>query len=131
MYVGPILVFLFFNLFHDDIYSFTLNDRTYLSTYSWLLKCKSSGRFYGYYMAIAHFTKRTLECIFLHNFSKQTKSLSSLIWELAYYWIFFGIGIAYYLLHPNYQAPFWETERTKFLVYGFLVGFVFCEFMNL
>jgi hypothetical protein len=58
-------------------------------------------------MALIHFTKRVLECIFVHIFSKQSKSLNKLVWEIGYNWLFFGIGTPYYLFHPEYSSPLW------------------------
>lgn len=123
-------MFWLIKLFHDDIYSFTMNDKSLFTGRSWLDKCQSRGRWLGYYMAIIHFSKRTLECIFLHNFSKSTKSLNRVIWELAYYWLFFGIGVSYYLLHPNYKKPFWERDSFVYFGYVLLIGFLFCQLMN-
>ena len=60
-------------------------------------------------MALVHFGKRTIECLCVHIFSKSTKSLGKLIWEMAYTWLFFGAGIGYYLFHPDYKAPIWMT----------------------
>lgn len=82
-------------------------------------------------MIIVHFIKRLLECIIIHNFSRNTKTFSRLIWELAYYWLFCGVGITYYLLHPNYQKPLWEVESLYFVKYILIASFIFCELMNL
>ncbi len=61
----------------------------------------------GFLMAILHFTKRVIECTGVHIYSKPTKSLNRLIWEMAYTWLFFGIGVSYYLFHPKYTDPLW------------------------
>lgn len=130
-YLGPLIIFFIFYLLHDDIYSFTLNEPHYFESYSWLHKCESAGRWYGFYMIIVHFIKRLLECIIIHNFSRNTKTFSRLIWEMAYYWLFCGVGITYYLLHPNYQKPLWEVESLYFVKYILIASFIFCELMNL
>lgn len=88
-------------------------------------------------MALIHFIKRTYECIGVHIFSKPTKSLNKLYWDLGYTWLFFGIGVAYYLFHPLYQASFWggddnhSSATTTIVNYTLLAVFVFCELMNL
>ena len=51
-------------------------------------------------MAIIHFFKRVCECIFVHFYSKPSKSLGVIVKEVGYYWLFFGILVPFYLLHP-------------------------------
>ena len=84
-------------------------------------------------MALIHFTKRTIECTGLHFYSKSTKSLNKLIWEMVYTWLFFGAGIGYYLFHPNYKDPFWMRipGNSIMLFWVLLVAFIFFEGMNL
>jgi hypothetical protein len=60
-------------------------------------------------MAMVHFAKRLYECIFVHYFSKPSKSLNKLIWEMAYYWLFFGLVVPFYLFHPKYQEGLWKS----------------------
>jgi len=83
-------------------------------------------------MVLIHFSKRTLECIFVHIFSKTTKSLNKVSWDLAYTWLFFGVGVAYYLMNPyGYHEPFWTLKSIEEYFYWFLlVSFTFCEIMN-
>ena len=84
-------------------------------------------------MTLIHFTKRILECMFVHKFSKSTKSLNKLIWEMGYYWLIFGAGIGYYLFHPLYMKPFWEYySHDSVVIYYFLLAtFIICEVINL
>ena len=53
-------------------------------------------------MGIAHFVKRVFECFFVHFYSKPTKSLNKIIKEIGYYWLFFGLIVPFYILHPKY-----------------------------
>ena len=83
-------------------------------------------------MAIIHYTKRVYECIGVHIYSKATKSLNKLCWEMAYTWLFFGIGVPYYLFHPHFYPPLWMGifHNTYIMYYLLLIAFCFCEFMN-
>lgn len=85
-------------------------------------------------MALVHFCKRLYECIFVHYFSKASKSLNLLIWEMAYYWLFFGLVVPFYLFHPYYQEKFWSLliheEWHNSLYTIFFCGFIFSEIMN-
>ena len=55
-------------------------------------------------MALIHFTKRVIECIFVHFYSKPSKSLNVIMKEVGYYWFFFGLVVPFYLFHPQYKA---------------------------
>ena len=50
---------------------------------------------------------------------------------MAYFWLFFGAGVGYYLFHPEYTPSIWEGENTivpiSYILYG---TFLFCEIMN-
>ena len=84
-------------------------------------------------MAIVHYTKRVIECIFIHIYSKQSKSLNKLIWSMAYTWLLFGIGVSYYLFHPNFYEPYWvnfEPSEKRVFFNIFFGIFLFCELMN-
>lgn len=101
MNLSPIFVLLFFFYNRDDIYSFTLNE--VVKTNEKLNLAQSL----GLTMGLIHFIKRTVECTIIHIYSKPTKSLSKLILEMAYFMLFFGVGVSYYLFHPRYQNPIW------------------------
>lgn len=125
------MVFLSFFLFNKQIYAFTLNDDKYLKEEAWPSNDKLYSRMLGYYMIFIHFIKRVFECMFIHIFSKSTKSLNKLIWEMAYNWLFFGVGVGYYLFHPHYKESIWENEVTIVPISYCLMGaFIFCEIMN-
>ena len=83
---------------------------------------------------MVHFSKRLYECVFVHYFSKPSKSLNKLIWEMAYYWLFFGLVVPFYLFHPQFQEGLWRSLLSDqyiasiyFILFGF---FVFCQTMN-
>lgn len=87
-------------------------------------------------MVFIHFGKRIYECIFVHFFSKPSKSLNKLVWDIGYYWLFFGLIIPFYLFHPQYHENFWNfipfiTHELHPTIYGVIfVAFIFCEIMN-
>ena len=92
---------MYFYFCASDIYSFTMNKEIKVDYPRYGFN--KTGQSLGFIMTLIHFSKRTLECIFVHMFSKSAKSFNKLCWDLAYTWLFFGIGIAYYLMHPvNY-----------------------------
>ena len=87
-------------------------------------------------MVYIHFGKRVYECIFVHFFSKSSKSLNKLIWEIGYVWLFFGLVIPFYLFHPEYHDNLWHAlpliPRDYIQTfYNFLfIAFLFFEGMN-
>ncbi len=89
-------------------------------------------------MALGHFVKRIIECIFVHFYSKPTKSFNKIVREMGYYWLFFGIVVPFYLLHPMYLPnAFWyqivgeKPETLQFIYYALTAIFIFGEIMNL
>jgi very-long-chain enoyl-CoA reductase len=89
-------------------------------------------------MGLCHFVKRVVECIFVHFYSKPTKSLSGIVREMGYYWLFFGLVVPFYLLHPRYSAdPFWTKflylpqGSTSYIYHGLTFVYAFAEVMNL
>lgn len=89
-------------------------------------------------MALCHFVKRILECTFVHFYSKPTKSLTGIVREMGYFWLFFGIVVPFYLFHPKYQADgFWTQvlplpAGSVSYIYHFLSAvFGLAEMMNL
>ncbi len=95
--IGPIITFTLFHMYRQDIYRFCLQkeDLPFSDEYS-------LSQDIGLKMALCHFIKRVLECMFVHFYSKPTKSLNKIIWEMAYNWLFFGLFVPFYLFHPYY-----------------------------
>lgn len=84
-------------------------------------------------MIFLYSLKRLYECLVVHKYSKPTKSFNRLLWEMSYFWLFMGIGISYFLFHPNYEKPFWANMSGSIMSYAphiLLTGFVFGNFMN-
>ena len=87
-------------------------------------------------MVLIHFGKRIYECILVHFFSKPSKSLHKVSWDFAYYWLFFGLVVPFYLFHPLYQEKFWLSithpyeDFIAYIYYFLFVAFIFCEGMN-
>jgi very-long-chain enoyl-CoA reductase len=90
-------------------------------------------------MGLGHFIKRFIECIFVHYYSKPTKSLNKIVREMGFYWLYFGILVPFYLLHPLYTPEaFWKTWistdslfSVKFVYYILTSIFILAEIMNL
>jgi very-long-chain enoyl-CoA reductase len=90
-------------------------------------------------MGLGHFVKRFIECIFVHFYSKPTKSMNKMVKEMGYYWLFFGIFVPFYLLHPRYTADaFWSKQivietfvESKYIYYVLTGIFILAEIMNL
>ena len=88
-------------------------------------------------MAIAHFVKRVFECIFVHKYSKPTKSLNKIVREVGYFGLFFGLIVPFYILHPRYMDnSFWRhvvrvpDSSLTYISYALCVVFIFGEVMN-
>lgn len=87
-------------------------------------------------MVFIHFGKRVYECIFVHFFSKSSKSLNKLIWEFGYVWLFFGLVVPFYLFHPYYRENIWYSlpyiphEYIPQIYNVIFFAFLFFEAMN-
>lgn len=128
MHLGPIIAFVLFYNFPQEIYTFTLNDPQVGQRAGNFIEAQQL----GFQMGLIHFCKRVFECIGVHIYSKRTKSLSTLIWEMSYFWLFFGVGVGYYLFHPKYMEPLWmNLDYGHVLYYFLLISFIFFEGMNL
>ncbi|CDW90664.1 3-oxo-5-alpha-steroid 4- [Stylonychia lemnae] len=128
--IGPLITFTLFNFYWFDIYSFCLNDHKYVHQNSQYSRAQQLGN----QMVFIHFGKRIYECIFVHYFSKSSKSLNKLIWEFGYIWLFFGLVVPFYLFHPDYnesllKSIFYEDHIPQIYFFLFL-AFIFFEVMN-
>jgi very-long-chain enoyl-CoA reductase len=135
--IGPIITFTLFWVYRFEIYQYIIVDpdkRPTLTEVFTPTVCQQ----YAFKMGLGHFIKRVFECIFIHLYSKPTKSLNRIVKEMGYFGLYFGVLIPFYLLHPNYMPdPFWKwfplvPAGSHEFVYHFLLGvFVFAEVMNL
>ena len=89
-------------------------------------------------MGLFHFANRVFECIFVHLYSKPTKSLNRIVKEIGYFGLYFGVLVPFYLLHPQYKEnAFWEKVpmvpkgSIEYIYYGIGIVFIFAEIMNL
>jgi very-long-chain enoyl-CoA reductase len=88
-------------------------------------------------MGLCHFVKRLVECIFVHYYSKPTKPIGGIIREMGYYWLFFGLIVPFFLLHPRYntESPLLShilpKDSLQYLYHALTAVFGFSEVMNL
>eukprot|EP01091_Cochliopodium_minus_P001255 TRINITY_DN1111_c0_g1_i1.p1 TRINITY_DN1111_c0_g1~~TRINITY_DN1111_c0_g1_i1.p1 ORF type:complete len:297 (-),score=101.38 TRINITY_DN1111_c0_g1_i1:62-952(-) len=108
-YAGPALIYLTAFLIHslfNKNYNPSFNQKVLL--FCWL----------------GHYSKRILETIFVHRFSRATMPISNLFKNCSYYWgAAFAVG--YFATHPLY------TEANSFQFYFGVSSFVICELVNL
>ena len=80
-----------------------------------------------FFMAFFHYTKRIVESIYVHIFSRTTMPLSNLFKNCAYYWGIFGILCCYTLFNPYAKdLTFLKVPR-----YFFIMFFISAELKNL
>ncbi len=97
--VGPIITFTLFWVYRYEIYDYCLVDKkSNLARDFTPSLCQE----YAFKMGLFHFIKRVFECIFVHLYSKPTKSLNRIVKEMGYFGLYFGLLVPFYLLHPNY-----------------------------
>ncbi len=77
-------------------------------------------------LGMIHFSRRILECLFVHIYSNATIPLAEFLAALAHYWGLYGILVCYFLFHPKYFSPAWN----QWVYYGLIAGFLFTELMN-
>jgi len=77
-------------------------------------------------LAMAHFARRILECLFVHIYSNPTIPLSEFLLGLVHYWGLFGMLVGYFLFHPSYTSPSWDS----WAYYCLIAAYLFTELMN-
>ena len=80
-----------------------------------------------FFMTLFHYSKRIIESLFVHIFSRTTMPLQNLFKNCAYYWGIFGILCGYTLFNP------YSKDLTWFKVprYFFIAFFFSAEIKNL
>jgi hypothetical protein len=97
--IGPVLTFALFYFYRFEIYSYCLVEKKA----SIIQDFKPSlAQDIAFKMGLGHFAKRLFECIFVHLYSKPTKSLNRIVKEMGYFGLYFGLLVPFYLLHPDY-----------------------------
>ena len=80
-----------------------------------------------FFMTLFHYSKRIIESLFVHIFSRTTMPLQNLFKNCAYYWGIFGILCGYTLFNPYSKDLTWFKEPRYF----FIAFFFSAEIKNL
>lgn len=115
-YAGPLFIYLFFYIQPYLIYGSTPPSSDPVAT--------ASVQKIAFYAWMAHFVKRELETLFVHQFSKGTMPLRNIFKNCAYYWSF-AFLVGYYINRPDFSPP--ATP----IVYLSLIAYILCELGNL
>jgi len=80
-------------------------------------------------LAMVHYFKRIIECIYIHDYGRQTIPVFSIdfLGTFFYYWFLFGGLVGYFLFQKDYEAENFGIERLCI----FTVLMVFAEINNL
>jgi len=115
-YAGPLFLYLFFYIQPWLIYGSVPRSSDPATT--------ESVQKIAFYAFTAHFIKRELETLFVHQFSKGTMPLRNIFKNCAYYWSFAAL-VGYFINRPDFSPP------SSALVYLSLISFILCEIGNL
>ena len=133
--IGPVITFALFWTYRFEIYDYCMVEEKNKLSHEFDPKLPQE---ITYKMALFHFIKRVFECIFVHLYSKPTKSLNRIVKEMGYFGLYFGVLVPFYLLHPLYKGDaFWGKvpivpESSYYYIYYALAAlFIFAEIMNL
>jgi len=109
-YLGPLLISLLFIIRYMIIFRINNPDRRY-----------QIHIFVYFFMAFFHYTKRILESLHVHIFSRTTMPLKNLFKNCAYYWGIFGILCGYSLFDPySKDLSFLKIPRYTFVLFFFI-----------
>jgi very-long-chain enoyl-CoA reductase len=136
--VGPVISFSLFWAYRLDIYTFCLGELEAGKADLNGVFVPSLAQDIAIKMVLCHFMKRILECIFVHFYSKPTKSLSSIVREMGYFWLSFGVVVPFYLFHPYYKPDglwthvlYLPTGSLNYIYHFLTAVFGLVEMMNL
>ena len=115
-YLGPLIFSLIFFIRYAYIYK-KLNPQNNLQVH---VCCY-------FIMTIFHYTKRIMESLYVHIFSRTTMPLSNLFKNCAYYWGIFGLLCGYTLFDPYGK----DLTFLIFPRYVFILFFIGAEMENL
>lgn len=79
------------------------------------------------FMSTFHYSKRIIESMFVHIFSRDTMPLFNLFKNCLYYWGFYGLFCGYMLFNESY----YERQTLKIARYFFIAFFFSAELKNL
>ena len=77
-------------------------------------------------LAMFHYVRRVLECLFLHIYSNPSMVISEFLTMAIEYWGVFGSLFGYSIFHPGYLAP----ELSEFKYWLYVIIYLFTEMMN-
>ena len=115
-YLGPLVLSVIFFLRYVSIYK-KMNPESNLQVH---VCCY-------FIMTVFHYTKRILESLYVHIFSRTTMPLSNLFKNCAYYWGIFGLLCGYTLFDPYGK----DLTFMVFPRYIFILFFIGAEMENL
>ncbi|KAJ3216109.1 3-oxo-5a-steroid 4- dehydrogenase [Dinochytrium kinnereticum] len=83
-----------------------------------------------FWMVILHFIKREYETIFVHRFSNSTMPLRNLPKNCFHYWVFSGIGLAYWVYQPGFNGGLLGGVTSDIGVLVLIAIYVYAEVSN-
>ena len=133
--IGPVITFILFWVYRFEIYNYCLVEKKDQIPQEFKPNLAQD---IAFKMGLGHFAKRVFECIFVHLYSKPTKSLNRIVKEMGYFGLYFGLLVPFYLLHPAYKEDaFWSkipivpAGSYQYIYQALAVVFLFAEVMNL
>eukprot|EP00371_Babesia_bovis_P002671 XP_001611318.1 3-oxo-5-alpha-steroid 4-dehydrogenase family protein [Babesia bovis T2Bo] len=112
-YLGPLLILPL--LYHFPGIFYRTNDVP-----------KNNVQVFTFVMLMFHFTKRELESLFVHRFSRSTMPIRNLFINCFHYWILCAVGIGYFVFHPRYTEIIllWRYEKIVLIILFFYFQFM-------
>lgn len=95
VYIGPMLLYTYFNYYGVRIYLNTNEPSEYWHVMQ-AQDNRTLSQLLAYWMVIIHFSKKIFETLFLHKYGNQMLSLEHMLWECSRYWLVLGLFAGFY-----------------------------------